>query len=109
VKKEVNAKVNEICPKCGLPLEICACEALEKEESKKIKVYETKKKFKKLVTVVEGLDDADLSKTAKELKQKLACGGTAKNGLIVLQGAHKEKVKILLVSLGYLAESISVI
>ena len=100
--------MSEICPKCGLPLEICACEALEKEESRKITVYETKKKFRKLVTVIEGLDDADLSKTAKSLKQKLACGGTAKDGIIILQGAHKDKVKNILVSLGYLAESISV-
>ncbi|VVC04273.1 Translation initiation factor SUI1 [Candidatus Burarchaeum australiense] len=101
--------MSEICPKCGLPLEICACEALEKEESKKIKVFETKKKFRKLVTIIEGLDDADLSKTAKDLKQKLACGGTAKDGMIVLQGAHKEKVKGVLVSLGYLPESINVV
>jgi translation initiation factor 1 len=105
----VDAKVSDVCPKCGLPLEICACEALEKEESQKIKVYETKKKFRKLVTVIEGLDDADLSKTAKDLKQKLACGGTAKNGVIVLQGAHKAKVKGVLVSLGYLEDNINVV
>jgi len=101
--------VSETCPKCGLPLEICACEALEKEESQKIKIYETKKKFRKLVTMIEGLDDADLSKTAKDLKQRLACGGTAKDGVIVLQGMHKEKAKKVLVSLGYLEENIKVV
>ena len=104
----VHVTVSDICPKCGLPREICACEALEKEESKRIKVYETRKKFRKLVTVIEGLDDADLSKTAKALKQTLACGGTAKDGTIVLQGEHKNKVKKVLVSLGYLADNIEV-
>jgi len=105
----VKNKVSDICPRCGLPLEICACEALEKSEAKKIRVYETKKKFQKLVTVVEGLDESELQKTAKGLKQKLACGGTAKEGLIVLQGGHKEKVKDVHVSLGYPAENIDVV
>ncbi len=97
----------DICPKCGLPLEICACEALEKEEAQKIKVYTTKMRFGKLVTVVEGLSADDLRKTAKELKKKLACGGTDKDNRIVLQGDHKEKVSKLLVELGYNESSIS--
>lgn len=106
---EVETKVSNTCPKCGLPLEICACEALEKSETRKIKVYETKKKFHKLVTIVEGLEEKDLEKTARGLKQKLACGGTAKDGIIVLQGGQKEKAKLALVGLGYPAESINVV
>jgi translation initiation factor 1 len=98
----------EICPKCGLLKDICACEVLEKEESQQIKVYSTKKRFGKLVTVVEGLDKEALDKTAKELKHKLACGGTSKNGIIVLQGDHKDKIKSLLVGLGYSQERITV-
>lgn len=97
----------DICPKCGLPLEICACEALEKDEAQKIKVYTTKMKFGKLVTVVEGLSPDDIARTAKDLKKKLACGGTGKEGRIVLQGNHKDKVAKLLVSLGYNESSIS--
>ena len=98
----------EICPKCGLLKDICACEVLEKEESQRIKVYSTKKRFGKLVTVVEGLDREVLEKTAKELKHKLACGGTSKNGIIVLQGDHKDKIKGLLTTMGYSPESITV-
>lgn len=90
-------------------MEICACEALEKSETRKIKAYETKKKFHKLVTVIEGIDPKDLEKTAKGLKQKLACGGTAKDGLIVLQGGHREKIRAALVSVGYPAEIIDVV
>ena len=99
----------EICPKCGLMKEICACDILEKEEVQKIKGYATKKNFRKLVTIVEGLDAARLEKTAKELKTRLACGGTAKDGIIVLQGDHTQKLKRLLVDIGYPEGSITVI
>ena len=81
---------------------------LEKEESQRIKVYSTKKRFGKLVTVVEGLDKEVLEKTAKELKHRLACGGTVKNGVVVLQGDHKNKMKGLLVGMGYSQESITI-
>ncbi len=98
----------EICPKCGLMKEICACDILEKEEVQKIRAYATKKNFRKLVTIVEGLDSARLLKTAKELKMRLACGGTAKEGIIVLQGDHTGKIKKLLVDMGYPQENITV-
>jgi len=79
-----------------------------KEEAARIKVYTTKKRFSKLVTIVEGLSAGDLERTARELKQKLACGGSAKDGIIVLQGNHKEKVRRNLIALGYNEKSIDV-
>jgi len=100
--------MGEICSKCGLPKEICACEALEREGAKKIKIYCTKKKFGKLVTIVEGLEEGELNKTAKELKRMLACGGSSKGGIIVLQGEHRSKTKELLAKMGYLENSIDV-
>jgi translation initiation factor 1 len=89
--------------------ELCACDILEKEETQRIRVYATKKKFKKLVTIVEGIDKSKLEETGRELKQKLACGGTVKEGVIVLQGDHKRKMKQLLVSSGYPVENITVL
>jgi len=100
--------VRDVCPKCGLLKEICACDILEKEEVRKIKVYATKNKFRKLVTIVEGLEGEKLEECAHELKRKLACGGTAKEGKVVLQGEHQKKIKALLVAMGYPEESISV-
>ena len=99
----------EICPKCGLPKEICACDILDKEEVRKIKVYATKKRFRKLVTIIEGLDGERLEQTARELKQKLACGGTVKDGIIILQGNHTMKMKAMLKAQNYPEESITVI
>lgn len=88
--------------------ELCICKALEKEAVTKIQVYTTKKKFKKLVTVIEGINKTHIAETAKVLKQRLACGGTAKEGVIVLQGDHKKKIPELLTKLGYNQESIEV-
>jgi translation initiation factor 1 len=101
--------MGEICSKCGLPKEICACEALEREGTRRIKVYSTKKKFGKLVTIVEGLEENELEKITKELKRTLACGGSAKEGVIVLQGEHRDKLKQLLIKMGYLEGSIDVV
>lgn len=100
--------MGNICPKCGMPKELCVCQELDKQEGAKIKVYTTKAKFKKLVTIVEGVDLRQIDETAKVLKQKLACGGTAKEGLIVLQGNHVKNIEKILKDIGYPAESIEV-
>jgi translation initiation factor 1 len=88
--------------------DLCVCEILDKQGASKIKIYTTKKKFKKLVTIVEGVDKAQLDQTAKELKHKLACGGSAKEGVIILQGDHRRRVVEVLKQLGYLGETIEV-
>jgi translation initiation factor 1 len=88
--------------------ELCACDILEKEETQRIRVFATKKKFRKLMTVVEGIDKGKLDETGRELKQKLACGGTVKEGVIILQGDHRRKMKKLLSDEGYPLESITV-
>ena len=98
----------EICQKCGMIKDLCACEILDKEEVKKIRVYVTKKKFRKLVTVIEGIDKNRIAEAAKSLKNTFACGGSAKGGVIVLQGNHKKKVKDVLVKMGYPGENIEV-
>ncbi len=96
----------EICPKCGLPKELCVCDVLDRETSRKIKVYKEKKKFDKYMTIVEGLTGEELIKTTKDLKHILACGGTSKNGVIELQGDHKDAVRKALVQLGFPESSI---
>jgi len=71
-------------------------------------VYTTQKRFKKYVTVVEGLQGGEVVKVAKELKHKLACGGSSKGGFVVLQGDHKEQVVEYLKKLGYPSDIIKV-
>ena len=86
--------MGEICPKCGLVKELCVCETIAKE-SQTIKVFLEKKKFKKFSTMIEGIDqkEIDIKDLAKRLKSQFACGGTAKDGKIELQGDHRNKVK----------------
>lgn len=97
----------EICPTCGLPKEICACEEIAQEQQK-IKVYSQERTFGKFVTIVEGLDEdrVDLEEIASKLKKKLACGGTVKKGRIELQGDHRSRLEDLLVDMGFSSDTI---
>ncbi|OIO24525.1 hypothetical protein AUJ14_05980 [Candidatus Micrarchaeota archaeon CG1_02_55_22] len=100
------SKLSEIA---GLPEELLEFDKIEKETSQRIKIFTTTKRFRKLVTIIEGIAPKELETTAKELKHKFACGGSAKDRVIVLQGNHKEKVRQYLIESGYPAELITVI
>lgn len=83
----------------------CMCEDLAKTQQE-IVVREEKRRFGKINTIVSGLEGVDIKDVAKNLKAKLACGGTVKDKQIELQGSHKNKVKELLVNLGFEADQI---
>lgn len=95
-----------MCPNCGLPKALCVCETIAKEQEK-IQIYVENRQFGKDVTVIgnvsEGMNPQRITKT---LKQKLACGGTYKNGRIELQGDHIRRVEELLVAMGFAREQI---
>ncbi|RLF77604.1 stress response translation initiation inhibitor YciH [Thermococci archaeon] len=80
------------------------------KEQQRIRVYIEKARYGKLKTIIEGIDEKEfnLDKIAKKLKGKLACGGTAKDGRIELQGDHRDKVKRLLVELGFSEDLIEI-
>ncbi len=96
-----------ICSKCGLPKELCVCETLAKEQQK-IVIRTAKKRYGKLVTEISGIDtkQIDIKDLAKKLKQKFACGGSAKKDSIILQGEHKTEVKKELIKYGFTESSI---
>lgn len=89
----------DICPKCGLPLQACVCGEISKS-GQEIHIKTDKRRFGKLSTIVTGLED-NIKDTAKKLKSELACGGTVKNKIIELQGNHKNKIKQILVEMGF--------
>lgn len=101
--------MSKICSTCGLPEDLCVCETIAKE-SQKVRIYIERKKFGKKYTVVEGIDTKaiDIKEVAKNLKSKLACGGTTKEGIIELQGEHIQKVMDFLVELGFAPETIEI-
>lgn len=95
----------EICSVCGLPKELCMCEEIAREQQT-VKIYTDSRRYGKMVTVIDGIDDndIDINDLAKKLKNKCAAGGTAKEGKIELQGDHKKKVKEALESMGFKTE-----
>jgi len=96
----------EICPKCGLPKQACVCEQIVKS-SQRIHVTTDKKRYGKIVTIVKGFESGvDIKKIAKALKNEFACGGTYKEDAIELQGDHRNKIKDILVELGFEKDSI---
>ena len=98
----------ETCKTCGLPIELCICGTIAKEEAK-IKVYTVKRSFGKAVTIVEGIDEkANPKELTKKLKTTLACGGTFKNDKIELRGEHRKKLKSILNKLGFPEDKIEV-
>ena len=95
-----------VCNQCGLPTDLCVCETIAREQQK-IVVKIEKRKFGKKYTIIEGITkEANLDEVFRMLKSKFACGGTAKNGAIELQGDHKSKAKKSLVELGFPEEMI---
>ncbi|MCC6599891.1 MAG: translation initiation factor [Crocinitomicaceae bacterium] len=60
----------------------------------------------KTVTVIKGFagKHEDLDTLAKTLKTKCGTGGSAKEGEIIIQGDHREKVLALLQKMGYKAK-----
>jgi translation initiation factor 1 len=68
-----------------------------------------KRSFGKSVTIVEGMDEkANPRELTTKLKTKLACGGTFKNGRIELRGEHKDKLKSVLIEMGFPEDKIEV-
>lgn len=99
----------EICPVCGLPKDLCVCEEISKEQQR-IRIRLETRKWGKKYTVIDGIDSKEmrLDKLAATLKSKCACGGTAKNEQIMLQGDHRNMVRDVLINLGFPIENIEV-
>ncbi|MHB8305822.1 MAG: stress response translation initiation inhibitor YciH [Vulcanimicrobiaceae bacterium] len=45
-----------------------------------------------VVSIVTGLDPLELAAVAKTLKRLCGSGGTAKNGVVEIQGDHRDKI-----------------
>ncbi len=91
----------EVCPVCGQPKELCVCGEMAKE-SQRVRIRVVQRRFGKTVTMISGLnEDINIAELGKELKKRLACGGTVKNGVIELQGDHKQKAKEILLREGF--------
>jgi translation initiation factor 1 len=99
-----------ICPGCAQPQNRCTCAAIARAVpvgDGQVRVRrETNKRGGKTVTTVRGLPLAADALTALGKRLRTACGtgGTAKDGVLELQGDHVERVLALLVAEGFAAK-----
>ena len=80
-----------------------AGETLPKDKQKLRVKLDSKQRAGKVVTLVEGFigPNDDLEALGKQLKTKCGTGGSAKDGLIIIQGDYKEKIIAWLKDWGY--------
>ena len=101
--------MSDIDPITGLPKELSVWESIAKEDQR-ISIQTIQRKFGKQITVISGFDakSINIKDIAKQLKSKLACGGTVKENRIELQGDHRHKAKDELIRLGFAKDTIEV-
>ena len=98
--------MNEIDKVTGLPKELFDIDNISKE-AHKIKIRVERRRLRKMVTSIKGIENKkEMKQISKDLKRKLACGGTVKDDEIELQGEHREKAKEFLLQHGYKEEQI---
>ncbi len=85
----------KMCPVCSRPFDQCACRR-EKSAPKGDGIVrvgrQTKGRKGKGVTLISGvpLDGEAIKSLGKELKKKCGTGGTVKDGIIEIQGDHRD-------------------
>ncbi len=95
-----------VCPDCGRPAENCSCKRKPAPASGDgiVRVRrEVKGRRGKTATVIYGLPlpPGELKDLASDLKRKCGTGGSAKDGIIVIQGDQSETLIPLLEAAGY--------
>ena len=96
-----------MCPVCRRPQAACVCGELAAAARRGDGVVrvsrETHGRGGKTVTVIRGVDrdDATLAALGKRLRTACGSGGTVKDGVLQVQGDHRDRVVALLEQDGY--------
>lgn len=99
----------KMCHRCGKPIAGCACRRSAKPPKGDgiVRVSrETKGRKGKGVTVITGvpLPSPELTDLGRRLKQLCGSGGTVKNGVIEVQGDHRDRLVVELKKRGYVVK-----
>lgn len=107
-----STETGQICRSCRKPVTECTCKKKKsnpqtpKKYDGKIRIRrETRGRKGKTVTTISGLqpDDEVLSQLAGQLKRKCGTGGSVKDGIIIIQGDHRNRLLVELKKQGYTA------
>lgn len=95
-----------ICPQCRQPQAACSCGKAPPAPAGDgiVRVSrESKGRGGKTVTLVRGLalDEAGLAALGKRLRSACGAGGAVKDGVLEIQGDHRERVATLLAEAGH--------
>ena len=100
-----STETGRMCPACRQPVAQCACKKPSAPPTDGVVrlFFETKGRGGKGVTVVRGLGlaEPELAALGKKLKAACGVGGTAKDGVVELQGDHRDRVMALLQAQGH--------
>ena len=101
-----SSEYGRMCPVCARPQNDCLCKEASRgpKGDGNVRVgRETKGRKGKGVTVITGLplDDKGLQSLSKQLKRHCGAGGTVREGVIEIQGDHRDLLVDLLIKQGY--------
>ena len=102
-----SSQTGRMCPTCRRPLAQCVCQKKNSPSQKGDGIVRVQRESKgrggKIVSLITGLDlSADALKTlAGELKRLCGAGGAIKDGVIEIQGDHRDILLEALKKQGY--------
>ena len=108
-----STETGKICRSCQKPVSECSCKKKKSKSQTSIKYdgiiriqREVKGRRGKTVTTVSGfeINNDELKNLATRLKRRCGTGGTVKDGVIIIQGDHRNVLLSELEKQGYTAK-----
>ena len=108
-----STKTGKICPSCHKPVSECTCKKKKPRSLTNIKYdgiiriqREVKGRKDKTVTTVSGfqINANELKNLASQLKRRCGTGGSVKDGVIIIQGDHRNTLITELKNRGFNAK-----
>ena len=105
-----STQTGSICPMCQKPVSECTCKKKKSRSQTNIKIdgiirvqREVKGRKGKTVTTVSAfqLADDELKNLATQLKRHCGTGGSVKDGVIIIQGDHRNTLVLELKNQGF--------